>query len=232
MGDTGLSVYIARMLSFDADKLDVIERMLEDSQMQRLVFPAKVYTNGDNSLIVNTVEQIVDVFHTKQAEKKPIVVLTLYSENGLELSFTFYFTGAMLPTVVVLKFTSEHILNNTVSLKTFNTLIEHGIEKFSLDHVTVYDDATIPYPQGLQYFKGPKGRRYPIQLGWLNYFGSELVDFIGRDKFEGVQGYKKRLHDSGGITLAYHKDFALFDEDTDLQTTEANAIAQLRLSDL
>jgi hypothetical protein len=227
-----LNVYIARLLSFDADKLVVIQNTLEDSELQRIIFPAKVYTTGDDSIIATSFEQIVEVFELKQAEKKPIVVLTLYSENGLELSFTLYFTGAALPTVVLLKFKGEHIDNGIVNLKTFSRLIEHGIESFNLDHATVYDDATIPYPQGLQYFKGPQGRRYPIQLGWLNYFGADLVNLIGYDKFEGLQGYSKRLHDSGGITLTYDQDFSHADHNTHQQMHEAQAIAQLGLNTL
>jgi hypothetical protein len=225
-----LNVYIARLLAFDGEKQDVLQKMLSFAPIQRLIFPAKVYTTGDDSEIMNSTEQLVELFLQKQAEKKPIAVLTLYAENGLELSFTFYFAGANLPTVILLKFTGEHVQNNLVSLKILSRVVEQSMENFSLNHATVYDDATIPYPQGLKYFNTPQMRRYPIQLGWLYYFGHELVEFIGQDKFEGIQGYTKRLHDSGGITLTYEKDFDALDENQ--QFVEAKAIEQLGLSRL
>jgi hypothetical protein len=230
MGERRVSVYIARLLSFDAEKVDVIQKILENAAMQSLVFPAKVYTTGDNQTTVTSAEQVIEVFNQKQTEKKPIVVLTLYPENGLELSFTFYFAGVDLPVVTLLKFTIEHVENGTLTLNTFNDLIRHTIEELRLDHATVYDDATIPYPQGLKYFKGPKERRYPIQLGWLNYFAKPLVEFIGHDKFEIVEGYTKLPHADGGITLTYENEFAVLDDDH--QFIEAKAIEQLGLTRL
>lgn len=225
-----MNVYIARLLSFKADKSTTIPNMLADTSLQQLVFPAKVYTTGDHQAHVTAVEQVNEVFAQKRAEKKPITVLTLYSINGLEFSFTFYFTGAALPIVVLLKFTGEHVVRGVVSLETCSRLIEHGIEQFALDHATVYDDAAIPTPYGLQYFKGPEGCRYPIQLGWLNYFGSDLVDFIGRERFASIQGYTRRLHDSGGITLTYAKETVLFADN--YQSAEGHALTQLGLADL
>jgi hypothetical protein len=109
-------------------------------------------------------------------------------------------------------------------------VIEQSVENFGLNHATVYDDATIPYPQGLKYFNTPQMRRYPIQLGWLNYFGRELVEFIGRDKLEAVEGYTTVPHADGGITLTYAKDFDAHDPDH--QFIEAKAIEQLGLTRL
>jgi hypothetical protein len=220
------------MLSFDNHDVDIIRKILDYSEIRELIFPAKVYLSPETSWIMTSVEQLNEVFTRRQAQEPQIVVMTFFCLSGLEVSFTLYFTKTTLPNVFGIKFTSDHVNNNLINPKTLGMIIEQAIEGFYLDHATIYDEAIIQSLPYLKQFKGPKGRKYPLELGWLTYFGSELVDLIGRDRFERLQSYDIFPHTSGGLTLVYKRELSLFKQDEDFQANELAAITQLGLASL
>jgi hypothetical protein len=75
-------------------------------------------------------------------------------------------------------------------------------------------------------YKGPDNRAYWVRMGWMYYFGADLVAFIGEEKFEGLKTYHEKIRLKDGYLIALTE--APFDiENADHRERQQQALHEL-----
>jgi hypothetical protein len=188
--------------------------MLELPTLSQLIFPAMLHIEVDNSLLLNSSEQFDLSLLPQKFWREHGISLSLYGENGVELYTTIQMNSMDIttPNVLGLRFRSEHLQENIISLETLKSLFEEIVPSFHVDFGLVYERQAsrrlnpIYQPQKnvpMRYFEDSRGKRYVLEFHWINFFGRYILDSLGRERFTGLHTYSEKyeLHDGIVVVL-------------------------------
>jgi hypothetical protein len=133
-------------------------------------------------------------------------------------------------TVIVFKFQEEHLQTSLLTLESLKPAIIQ-IGNSLGGSIRLRHGRISRYRRNLASYRGPR-IHHPKEIGWISYFGSELVDFLGCERFDRLHtcAEKKYLQD-GSILLVLQE--APFDADnSEHRTREIQAMKELGFPDL
>lgn len=223
-----MATYVARGLSFQTQNPDIVAKILACPTIERILFPAymPMFGGQDVKLLSSQrfdLSMIPDEFGSELFTRVP-----LRGENGLEFSATIYLEKSVTPNVFYLIFTSTHIQEDIISYATLRTLLDEVLPVFKCNHFSVYPEVK---RKGYRtYFYIPNSTNYyPIQLGWMTYFGEEVAKFLTPQHFDAVTTYSKEIVSSQGDVLLTLQEKPFDPDDPSHWEKEAKAIADLGL---
>jgi hypothetical protein len=223
--------YVFRALSSQEHNTGIVQQSLTCPTIQRLVFPASLPVAPGKAIRLETLGEFELSLVPREFYTEDLVNIPLEGINGIEFSVTIHFLrGSQTKDVINLLFTSEHLKNHTISNAHLKALAEEVIPIFQCNHLSVYDETIIQYQERPKYFAGPHGKNYPVEIGWMTYFGPELVEFLGRAKFDAMQTCAEKYDLYGGVLVILQETPFQADEASHRER-EAKAIAELGLDE-
>lgn len=216
--------YVFRILSFHPHQADVIQSVLACPKVIKLVFPAVIYTGVDSSISIGSADQLNIALVSKELSKEldastverfdddqTSLRICLHGEKGIEFSSSIHLVQAPTPNVINLKFSSEHLQSETLTLSNLKELFSELISVFQADHASIYDRESIHRSKHPKYLKTANFRSYPIEMEWITYFGPQMIELLGRERFTNLHTCVEKYDLHGGIMVILQED--PFDED-------------------
>jgi hypothetical protein len=115
------------------------------------------------------------------------------------------------PNVINFIFPTEQLEKGRISVEDIKSLFAEVSSAFQVDHASLYPElAKYQPPKGPpKTFAGPNHRTVSSRIGWFTYFGPELVDFIGRKRFDKLKTCAEKYNLGGGIMIILqHEPFS------------------------
>lgn len=154
--------------------------------------------------------------------------LNISEEIGLKC--VFHGSGSRFPGLsVALEFNRSDIEDGIVTREDLINIIGELVPIIRTHTSRATDTAIIKYRKMREFFQGPV-RSHIIDLGWLSYFGPDLVDHLGRERFEKLQTCVEKTETNGGYLIVLQDE--IFDtSNPDHLARQAKAIEELGLRD-
>lgn len=208
--------YVMRLTSFYSHLPDVICSILGLPTLSQLIFPATLHLEIDNSLLISSSEQLDLSLLPQEFWDEQRLRFSLYGRNGVELytHIEANLKNTPTPNVLGLRFLSEHIRENVISLAVLKSLFEEIVPIFQVDIGSVYDRKASRRvnpiyqhwrnaPKSKRYLQDSRGKQHLLEIHWINYFGKHILDSLGRERFTELRTYSEKyeLHDGIMIIL-------------------------------
>ena len=215
--------------SFKQHSIEVISQILTCPTIARIIFPATLSKLDGQTLRIAD-PQAFDISQiVAEWSNELFVHVTLNGDTGTQFTTAIYLEESVPPNVFNLRFSDDQLKQGKISFPVLKKLIEEVVPVFKCDRLSIYP--LVSGPQ-VQYFLGPNETYYPIKLGWMTYFGEELVNFLTPKCFENLESFEERSVDlAGGILVALSN--GPFDPNNPKHwQREAAAISELGLDQL
>ncbi|WP_143162024.1 hypothetical protein [Phormidesmis priestleyi] len=216
--------YVVRILSFCPQKVDIVHSVLACPEVDRLIFPAVLYTGNDSTIPINSADQFNIASVSKELVRMPdaqkveqldddqtLVIAELRGENNIEFSSTINLVQSPTPNVINLRFSSEHLQSEALTLSNLKKLFSELISVFQADHASIYDRKSIHRSKHPKYLRTANFRSYPIEMEWLTYFGPQMIELLGHERFTNLHTCVEKYDLHGGTMVILQED--PFDED-------------------
>ncbi len=216
--------YVVRILSFCPQQVDIVKSVLACPEVTRLIFPAVLYTGNDSTIPLDSANQLniesvyEELFRRSNAptveeldDDQTLVVIHLRGKNDIEFSSTIHLVQTPTPNVINLRFSSKHLQSETLTLSSLKELLSELISVFQADHVSIYDRKSIHRSKHPKYLRTANFRSYPIEMEWITYFGPQMIELLGRERFTNLHTCVEKYDLHGGTMVILQED--PFDED-------------------
>jgi hypothetical protein len=211
--------YVFRILSFHPHQVDIIQSVLACPKVSKLVFPAVIYTGVDSSISIGSADQLDIALVSKELSKKldastverfdddqTSLRIRLHGEKGIEFSSSIHLAQSPTPNVINLKFSSEHLQSEALTLSDFKELFSELISVFQADHASIYDRKASHRSKHPKYLRTADFRSYPMEMEWLTYFGSQMIELLGRERFANLHTCVEKYDLHEGIMVILQED--------------------------
>ncbi len=226
---TRMVLYNIHGSSFKKHSTEVISQILSCPTIARIIFPA-ILSQLDGQTFRIADPQAFDISQiVAEWSNEPFAHLTLNGDTGVQFRTLIYWEASVTPNVFNLRFSDDHLRQGTISFPVLKQLIEEVVPVFKCDRLSIYP--LVSGPQ-VQYFEGPGETYFPIKLGWMTYFGEELVSFLTPKRFENLESFEVKLVDLTGGILVTLSDRPFDPDNPEHWLREAAAISELGLDQL
>lgn len=219
----------------DAD-ISLIPQTLAYPLFRDCVLPAKIVDEYEAYPIVREPSQLTIEFLLNEYDidrETEDVGITLISEQNEEVQLRWF---VPLGEGVFswyknmhFQFTDQQFAEGQISFKTLRQLAIDMQQQFQAKHINLFEGNRYNFTGVLPYFKVEE-LTYPCTLGWMSYFGQEIVDYVGRERFERLQTCHEKLELDGGYLVILQEEPMLYSNEAH-RTREAQALAELGLHD-
>ncbi|NEP40579.1 MAG: hypothetical protein F6K35_15600 [Okeania sp. SIO2H7] len=196
--------YVINIMSFYPQKATIFPSLLTLPTVSKLIFPATLPTHPQKGIELNYASEFDFNLVPQEFSAESQIRIPLYGKNGIKFSCSIdEGEEIIVPNVVNFKFNSEHLDRGIVSLDKMLALLAEVIPVFQGVHASVYCQDLDAEPR---YYRTTNSRYYPIEINWVNYFGAEIVNILGRKRFDVLKScaYKYDFHD--GILVILQDD--------------------------
>jgi hypothetical protein len=234
-----MSGYFLGLYSFAPKEPGAIARILSIPTIRRLVFPAKFPTAVNAFRRLEHPGEYSFALLPDGLHPKPGFRLPLYTENGMKFDITGYPEGTIIPSLVGLEFDTTHLEQGQIDIQDLTTLLAEVVPVFHVDCAVLRDtyQVKIPNQQGgygserPKYYRSPNGRHYLIGLEWITFYGPQLLEYIGRERFGALRTFAEKYELDGGIVVILQEE-PFRNDDPQHRERRAQAEAELRLNEL
>jgi hypothetical protein len=221
--------YLLRVFSFEPQNLSIINTVLALPSVRSVIFPAWLPVASGKKIrfeepIDYAFSLVPEVFHPKPGFRVP-----LSAENGNEFEITVYQEEMHNPSNIIISFEITKIKSGLVSLGKLKELIFEMVPVFKGIYASVYDPRVSNRPNGPKCFTGPRNKNLPSDLGWITFFGNELVDFIGGDRFSRLKSCSEKVPFNAGILIVLQEE-PFMEDNPDHRKQQKRAQRELRLN--
>ncbi|MGV0028166.1 hypothetical protein [Phormidesmis priestleyi] len=216
--------YVVRILSFCPQQVDIVQSVLACPEVSRLVLPAVIYIGVDSTISIGSVDQLNIALVSKELSKElnastaerfdddqTSLRIRLHGEKGIEFSSSIHLVQVPTPNVINLKFSSEHLQSETLTLSNLKELFSEISSVFQADHASIYDRKASHRSKHPKYLRTANFRSYPIEMEWITYFGPQMIELLGRERFTNLHTCVEKYDLHGGTMVILQED--PFDED-------------------
>lgn len=177
------------------------EEILRIPEIGQLLFPARLTVAPNETIVIPRPQdfdfaEVPEAFHPESGFQIPLT-----SETGLEFRFFGTYRAEVIPSTIVIHFSSEHLEREILNLSSLQSVLDGCLPIFRPPTVFIYDVYSGRRPEANRYFTGPHGNKHPIRLDWITYYDHVLVDFLGRRRFQKLsrEADVKEFH--GGLLI-------------------------------
>lgn len=221
--------YQLRILSSAVHTPDVLYHVLSTSTLAQWLFPCKLPLETPQTY------QTFDSAHDFELPVRPsedgVYHFPLHAENEIKFTTTIYTRQPLVvPNVIGIEFPAHFIADKVVNPASIRQTLTEFAPVFRIDQATLYDRDISQYRKRTPYYFGTHNLRYPMELGWMSYFGGDLLAYLGEERFTALETYASEPA-AGGIFLVLHDTPFNAVDDTD-RAYEAQAVTELGLATL
>ena len=224
--------YAISIMSFSPKQPTIVKPVLACPTVSKLIFPALMYTNPDGGIDFNNASEFDLNLVPKEYYAEGLVRIPIYGKNGIQFSSTIYEGEAVIPNVVVMKFNSQHLEEGIVTQDNLQALLTEIIPMFDADHASIYPrrkkgSKRVPP----KYYRAPDYKYYPLDMHWINYFGPEMINILGRWRFNALKSSAKKYDFHEGIMVILQEE-PLDKDNAEHQKRIAKAEAEMGFAEL
>ena len=209
--------YAISIASFQPKRLADVGLALRSPTFSNLIFPAElpIAPNKMTKVLASSDFDVSLIPKEFIDQQKTLAHIPLYSKNGIEFDSTIYLdANPVIPNVLGVRFTSEHLESGIISLKTILRLLEETIPIFESDQASVYDTYLVRIPNQMggygfekrKFLRTDDGLSYPLDIEWITYFGPRMLDILGRERFGHLRSCSEKLDIDNGILVILQKE--------------------------
>ena len=236
--------YHMTMHSYEPHNLEIVQSVLACPSFEQLMFPLRIVNpkQPERVHIVQTladldlslVEKELILSKDPQYDKTPHFTL-IGSDNDIEVDFSLILSEKLnkkpdrIPDTVGLHFRDQHLTESIINLEILKKVVVEVIPAFRINTANSSDTLRYKYLKNLSFIETPHGSRI-VALGWMSYFGKELVEHIGRDRFDRLETCAEKIEIDDGILVVLQEEPFRYDNESHRER-EAQAIAELGLED-
>lgn len=199
--------YVITIMSFSPKKPTIVKPVLACPTVSKLVFSAFMWTHIDGGIDFNNASEFDLNLVPKEYYAEGLVNIPIDGKNGIKFSSTIYEGKTVVPKVVNLKFNSQHLEEGIVNLDILQALLTEIIPMFDTDHASIYPrrkkgSRRVPP----KYYRAPNYKYYPLDMHWINYFGPEMINILGRWRFNALKSCAAKYNFHEGIMVILQEE--------------------------
>jgi hypothetical protein len=182
--------YTVNFASFFPHEVDIIYSIFSCPTLEQMIFPMELPTEpGKSNATIKFISasQFNLSVVPKEFSNESLINIPLYADSGIEFFATIYFNKEnLVPHTFGLKFTSEHLQKNQITIESLKNLFTEAIPIFQTHYGSVYDQqisCRLHQSRSRKWYKDENYRSYPLRIEWVTYFGSEMLKFLGNERF-------------------------------------------------
>ena len=203
--------YTLRIMTYTPTMEDV-NRVIRTKVFQDLIFPGRLATGKNIRLDLASADEfdiglIGNSFRNEFDSDN--VGIYLRSDDGIKCSLATNPNEQILHTNLMLKFQEVHLISNLLNydvLKEFMIDVGQAYRGFAgllFDPLFYKEERRDKYGR----FELHQEKSVKVEIGWMSYFGHEIVEFVGRERFERVQSaYEVSSLAHGAIFIGLQKE--------------------------
>lgn len=223
------SINYLGILCFGDVPIDGLFQWLNNPIVQQLLFPGIVaFSETDQTIIhANNLQELHRIMDQQYDPdlKQTWFPLVSTKDHSLRITVEKIFPTTKYPGLYIkLQFTTEHLENNVINHNTLKQIITDTVQVLPVTYMYL-NDGTVN-PDIYQLYKGPDDRAYWARIGWIYYYGQDLVSFIGEEKFEKLETYYEKIRLPPGYLIT------LTEEPFDIENNEHRERQQQALHEL
>jgi hypothetical protein len=204
--------YVMNFHSYHPHTLNIIKDVFSAQSLQSKIFPFKFFVEpsiSDKTIIINSLNDFNIELISSDFSSETVTSVQFYSENGVELRCTIYSDSSMVsPNTFSIKFSTSHLQEEILDLEAIRSILFEVIPIFKSHSAGVYDRKSDQrrnmYPQ--RGFYKYKGLTYVVLVHWIKFFGAEMIEFLGRERFAKLQTFEDKYDVYGGVLIILQKE--------------------------
>ncbi len=197
--------YAIAIVSFSRLEPTVIKSILACPTISKLVFPATLPTHPGGGIDLHSAWEFDLNLVPKEFYAKSLVNIPIDGKNGIKFSSTIYLKKTVVPNVINLEFNNQHLEEGIVNRDNIEALLTEIIPIFQTDRASVYHQK-IATDEAPRYYRTPDYKSYPLDFDWINYFGPEMINILGRWRFNRLQSCAAKYNFHEGIMVILEEE--------------------------
>jgi len=224
-----MASYIVRILSLrlQLNPEKTIKEIFECPSLRDLMFPLVIPRRDDKVRLESPDEFQLGLLPPEFIHDKH-VNLDVYGEKGLPLSGTFHSQPSPSADVINSRFKTEDISRVGLTIPTLKSLFEELAPVFQTTHASVYNKASRRRDGRPRWFPGV---RYPYGIDWITYFGPEVIEYLGRERFDHLKSVHEMFEVNKGIIVILQEE-PFLEDDPGHRAHQERAEAEMGLPEL
>lgn len=219
----------------DAD-IDLIPQTLAYPLFRDCVLPAKIVDEYESYPIVREPSQLTTEFLLNEYDKD-----REYNDVGMSL-ISEQNKGVLLNWFVPLgegifrrdkdmkfEFSDQQLSGGQIGFRDLRQLAIDMQQQFQAKYINLFEEERYHFMGPTPYFT-VQTINCRCTLGWMSYFGREIVDYVGHERFERLQTCHEKLELDGGYLIILQEEPMLYSNEAH-RAREAQALAELGLHD-
>jgi hypothetical protein len=187
----------------------------DDETMRRTLIALHALSVGFFPASMGLSKERKATFHTPAEYKRSLVPEDYYispgiarvpfeCSNGIALAFTESSNPRNIPANLVMELSDRTVAENGWTLQALLEIFRAVVKSFGPDYALLYDEAHRDRPSYDERMFDFDMRRVPLGLFWINYYGPEWANGVGRDRIERLRNSVASLEwlDNGGVLIA------------------------------
>ena len=222
--------YAIAIMSFSPKKPTIVKSILACPTVSKLVFPAILPTRPGGGIDLNSASEFDLNLVPQEFFAKSLVNIPFDGKNGIKFSSTIYLKKTVVPNIINLEFNSHHLEEGIVNLDNLQALLTEIIPIFQADHASIYHQK-IALDEEPRYYRTPDYKSYPLDMDWINYYGPEMINILGRWRFDALKSCAEKYDFHEGIMVILQEE-PLDKDNAEHQKRIAKAEAEMGFAEL
>jgi hypothetical protein len=218
-----MTEYTLHGASSEMRDISGFRHVLRLPSLQPLVFPGITYegveddTPKPENIVPIPTPDAFDPFLKRRLDENDeegyqLICTAIVGNSGIWLASTILFQESSIPSTLNLHFSSESIQQDIMNYDVLKQLIYDIAPVFRADQLCVEDLAYINsigpmggmvLPRFLDF--GNCGMRQ-FGIHWMSYFNSDLVEYLGRDRFSRLHTFEEKIDVNGGVFVSLQRE--------------------------
>jgi hypothetical protein len=183
-------------------KEEILRSVLSCPTMSVLLFPATLVRKKDR-VTIQGVNQFRLSLIPNEMKRDQFITVNLAGQSGLQFSARIHCIDTIFADSLQIRFSQSILRDNTISFPMLKSLLEEIIPVFRASHASLFDVGILKRENRPINF--PK-TRYPYGIDWITYFGPDMIEYLGRERFDQLKSVHDKYELNRGIMVILQEE--------------------------
>lgn len=177
-------------LSYCPHSEETIYKVLECNSFKKIIFPSKLPSlESGECKEVFSVKDIKENSFLCENPETSTVGISLFSESGIHFSVLVAQETIVMNSSIVIKFPDDEDFLKNLNTSLLKSLFLEVVPIFKPYYASLRDTSKpsrryLPSGNPMFYRDKVSRRNYPLEVRWITYFGLEMINFLGVERFK------------------------------------------------
>lgn len=163
-----------------------------------------------NFIEVSSAQQVAEKDCLSYHSPTSTTNISLLNESGTYCSIRTTCETSLMNSAIVIKFEDNQKLLQSLNTEFFEFLFSEIVPIFKPYYASVYDNMArtrfLPSGQHMIYRDKISQRNYPFQINWITYFGLEILETLGVERFRKLETCCKKYQLFQGVLIVLQEE--------------------------